>query len=281
MNESYHIVGMAAMLTHWFLMTDMAVFSTGLSAFALVCSHVMSEISRFLAALFFVLMTFATAMSALRHYHEQFRDVGNCAMTLFAITVARYEGDYREINDEPLLLACVFIFVLASGVLLMNLLIAQLNCTYEFVYADMLGYARLQRASCIVEMLESVAARRWEKFVGGLGLDKPLEFGEGDLGIAGGIGSFEPASLHPTTEDTIHRYGGSCSPDMRWPDDVNTLNQDQDKYARLEKMIHKIMKRSVRSAQSKGASAENTFNESKGSKGSKGTQSQSGSEMSD
>jgi hypothetical protein len=234
-------MSMAAMAVHWFLLVDMAVFSTGLSAFVLVCSHVLSEVSRFLVALSFLLMTFASAMSTLRHEHTQFRDLFNCLLTLFAITILRYEGDYREIDDEPVLLGCVFAFVLASGVLLVNLLIAQINCSYEIVYQDMVGFARLNRAACIVETLESVPRARWDRFIQSLGLDSDIEFNEGDMGFAGGLALSEAAALHPTVEDTIHRYGGSCSPEMKWPDEAADVEEDQ--YDKLERLIHKVMKR--------------------------------------
>jgi len=212
-----------------------------LSAFVLVCKHVLSEVSRFLVALLFLLLTFASAMSTLRHDYPQFRDVWNCILTLFAITILRYEGDYREIIDEPMLLGCIFVFVLASGILLVNLLIAQINCSYQIVYNDMIGYARLNRASCIVETLEGVSKVRWDRFVGVLGLDTPLEFNDGDLAFGGGLATVEPAADHPTVEDLVHRYGGSCSPDMKWPEEAVDLEEDQ--YERLERLVRKVMKR--------------------------------------
>jgi hypothetical protein len=238
----YQVLSMIAMAMHWFLMVDMAVFSTGLSAFVLVCKHVLSEVSRFLIALLFLLLTFASAMSTLRHEeYPQFRDVWNCVLTLFAITILRYEGDYREIIDEPMLLGCIFVFVLASGILLVNLLIAQINCSYQIVYNDMIGYARLNRASCIVETLESVSRVRWDRFVAMLALDTPLEFNDGDLAFGGGIATVEPAADHPTVEDLVHRYGGSCSPEMRWPEE--TVDLEEDQYERLERLVRKVMKR--------------------------------------
>jgi hypothetical protein len=250
MQGRYEVFSMTAMTVHWFLLADMCVFSTGLSAFVLVCRHVLSEVTQFLIGLFFLLMTFASAMSALRHEHLQFRDVTNCVLSLFAITVMRYEGDYREINDEPMLLGGVFLFVLASAVLLLNLLIAQLNCSYEFVYQDMVGFARLNRCACIVDCLAGVSKERWTRFADTLGLNKPLEFNEGDVGMAGGLQSVEPASLHPTVEDSIRRFGGSCSPDMRWPDDDR--DHEEDQFEHLEKLIHKVMKRMTTGFRGKG-----------------------------
>ena len=88
---TYSALGMIAMAIHWFLMVDLAVFSTGLSAFVLVCAQaqlqkklqnhseqmfahlapkprkVFSEIGRFLVALIFLLLTFGSAISVLDH----------------------------------------------------------------------------------------------------------------------------------------------------------------------------------------------------------------------
>lgn len=273
----YEVVCMLAMAVHWMLLADMAVFSTGLSAFVLVCGHVLSEVTQFLLGLTFLLLTFASAMSAIRHTHQMFRDVPNCVLTLFAITVMRYEGDYREISDEPLLLAGVFIFVLAAVILLLNLLVAQLNCSYEFVYQDMVGFARLNRAQCIVECLLTVSPKRWARFVSTLGLDKPLEFNEGDLGMAGGIATFEPASLHPTVEDAILRFGGSCSPEERWPEDEK--DTEEDKFERMERLIHRVMKRSRAGKGSRDSSSKDESGD-KRSGGNSGEGS-SGEELSD
>merc|ERR1719253_382278 len=82
---------------------------------------------------------------------------------------------------------------------------------------------------------------RWTRFVAGLNLDEPKEFGEGDLGLAGCVQVMEPASLHPTTEETIRRYGGSCAPTAQWPRD--TTRENDDPLLRIERSVQKLMKR--------------------------------------
>ena len=47
----------------------------------------------------------------------------------------------------------------------------------------------------------------------------PEEFNEGDVGVAGGIQVLEPASQHPTSVESIRRYGGSTAPSMPWPEE--------------------------------------------------------------
>merc|ERR1719265_832905 len=179
----YSVFSMLSMAMHWVLIVDMSVFSTKLSAFLLVCTTVLSEVSRFLVALAFLLLTFGSAISCLRRDHPDFKDVPTSLLSLFAITLLMMPRDYRELQYDPPLLFAVFLFVTASVILLLNLLIAQLNCSYEFIYQDMVGFARLNQAQVIVESLQTCSAVRWERFVRSLKLDQRVEFNEGDKGI--------------------------------------------------------------------------------------------------
>ena len=72
----------------------------------------------------------------------------------------------------------------------LNLLIAQLNCSYQPTYLDMVGFARLNRGWIVIETMPSVARERWTTFVVGLKLEDRVEFGVGDLGLAGGLRIF-------------------------------------------------------------------------------------------
>lgn len=234
----YSVFAMVAVALHWVLMADLAVFSTGLSAFVLVCVHVGSEIGRFMFALLFLLMTFASAISVLEHDYEDMTDVTMTLVALFSITLRLYEDDYRDFQHDPILLCAVFAFVTASAVLLLNLLIAQLNCSYVYIYANMVGYARLKRCAVIVETLAHTREDNWSRFHSTLGLDVPLEFGEGDVGMAGGIQDMEPANAHLVTKDRILRFGGSCAAELQWPEDITDKLEDEDEQiAKLEKLL--------------------------------------------
>jgi hypothetical protein len=241
---------MIAMAMHWVLIVDMAVFSTKLSAFLLVCTTVLSEVGRFLIALAFLLLTFGSAISCLRREHAEFKDVQTSFMSLLAITLVMMPRDYRELQTDPPLLFAIFVFVVASVILLLNLLIAQLNCSYEFIYQDMVGFARLRRAAVIVESLETCSPFRWQRFTKSLKLDQRVEFNEGDLGLAGAIPMNEPASLNPITHETIFRYGGTCSPEMRWPEDRQDRKNKQDRFERIEALVRKAAKKVGKNSQS-------------------------------
>jgi len=240
----YTIFSMTAMFIHWMLLIDMAVFAHKLSAFVLVVKHVLSEVGRFCVAMLFLLITFSSAAASLRHNKLEFRDLPSSANCLFAITVGLYEGDFREYFDAPFLLMCIFFFVTVSAILLINLLIAQLNCSYDYVYADMVGFARLTRATLIADTLQSCPPQRWSRFVSTLRLDQKVEFDEGDVGLAGAIQVKEPASLNPVMVDSINRYGGPCLPDMQWP--VEPGQEDEDRFDRIERLMESTLAKLAR-----------------------------------
>eukprot|EP00438_Fugacium_kawagutii_P023888 Skav233802 [mRNA] locus=scaffold780:551763:559938:- [translate_table: standard] len=51
--------------------------------------------------------------------------------------------------------------------------------------ADVLGFARLNRASLVVDAMASCPKSKWKSFISDLRLDEKREFDEGDLGLAG------------------------------------------------------------------------------------------------
>jgi len=235
----YEVFSMCAMAIHWLLLVDLTVFSTKLSAFLLVLGNVFSEVTRFMVALAFLLGMFGSAISVLPSEHAEYRDLQNSCLTLFAITVGLYEKHYTSLQSEPVLMTNLFVFSFVASIILLNLLIAQLNCTYEEIYADMVGFARLSRAQVIVERLAECPAQRWETFVEGLSLDKKLEFNEGDVGLPGGIASSEPASNHVVNVESVIRYGGASSPETPWPEEEFDKLTDEDRLEQLEKMVKK------------------------------------------
>merc|ERR1712087_415571 len=91
--------------------------------------------------------------------------------------------------------------------------------------------------------MPTVSKGRWYDFATSLRLDERCEFGEGDLGIAGGIQILEPANLHITTVDLIRRFGGSTSQLAQWPEEENGEDDDDDRLDRLGKLIDRYQKR--------------------------------------
>jgi len=258
---SYSIMSTLAMLIYFLLLSDLSVFSTRVSAFVLVCNRVLSEVLLFLFALCFIVLAFACAVSALEQEDPDFAGIPVSGLQLFKITFGMFSGmHYDMLMDYPALMFTVVIYVVTTIIFMLNLLIAQLNCAYQATYQDMLGFARLNRGRIVTDTMPSVTSTRWSHFTNSLKLDERVEFGEGDLGLAGGIQVFEPASANITTVDMIRRFGGSTSPLAQWPAEENAGDDEEDRFERLEKLIEKAMKRmtSTKGARKGGAGGESS-----------------------
>eukprot|EP00933_Yihiella_yeosuensis_P048361 TRINITY_DN4449_c0_g1_i4.p1 TRINITY_DN4449_c0_g1~~TRINITY_DN4449_c0_g1_i4.p1 ORF type:complete len:1155 (+),score=321.65 TRINITY_DN4449_c0_g1_i4:401-3466(+) len=281
--EPYAIFSMMAMILYWILVIDMTVFSTRVSSFVLVCGKVLSEVALFLGALLFLVITFASSISALSHKNKDFAGIPKGALSLFEISLGMFPTSHFEtMQEEVIVLAAVTVFIVIAIVFLLNLLVAQLNGAYQSIYKDMVGYARLNRGKIINETMPSVSPQRWGRFLSSLKLDDRLEFNEGDIGLAGGIQVTEPSNLNPTTVDAIRRVGGSTSPAMQWPEEEGAGDGDDDKFERLEKVIIRATKKtggsgkkgSKAGSSSMGQSNSNSEGASGGGGGSEGEGSQ-------
>ncbi|CAE8678373.1 unnamed protein product [Polarella glacialis] len=241
----YSGVSMVAIMLYWTLVIDLSIFSMRVSAFVLVCGRVLAELALCLGALTFLIATFGAAIPAMDQADVHFADIPTAMMSLAQIVLGMYPSNkYQDLLDEPLLLISVSVFIIVALVFLLSLLIAQLNAAYQANYVDMVGFARLNRGKIMVETMDSVSKKRWGQFLSGLKLDERMEFNEGDVGLAGGIQTLEPAHANPTTVDMIKRFGGSTSPAMPWPEEAGAGRQDDDdKFEHLETTINKAMKK--------------------------------------
>jgi len=149
---------------------------------------------------------------------------------------------FEDVVTEAFVMIAVSFFVIMVAIFLLNLLIAQLNGAYQVVYEDMVGLARLNRAAIIVTTMEQVCDKRWGRFLQTQKFEERLEFGEGDIGLPGGLRVTEPSNANPTTVDAIRRFGGSTSPTMPWPEEEGLEGGDDDKFDRLEKLIVRATK---------------------------------------
>mmetsp|Transcript_41104 Transcript_41104/g.76493 ORF Transcript_41104/g.76493 Transcript_41104/m.76493 type:complete len:1133 (-) Transcript_41104:34-3432(-) len=244
MRFAYTLFSMFAMFLKYALLIDLTVNSTRISAFVLVCVRMLSEVALFLGALAFAILTASSAISVLKQESPAFAGIHQGSLSLFQQVVGTFSSKaYEELEEEPIVLAAVFVFLIVTIILLLNLLIAQLSCAYSAVYEDMVGYARLERAEIIVEIMPSVPMSRWSKFTESLRLNRKCEFNEGDTGPSGGIQVKEPASANPTTVDMIRRFGGSTSPEMPWAGEEDGDGDEDDRFDRMEKLIQKTLQR--------------------------------------
>merc|ERR1719253_2461968 len=252
----YSVFSMLAMLLYFALLIDLAVLSTKVSAYVLVCIRMLSEVFLFILALCATLLAFASGISVIKHDQKDFAGIPNGLLALLEMTMRMYDGAHFErYESDPLVLVCVFLFLITIMVFLLNMLVAQLTCAYEAVYSDMIGYARLERIEIIVGIMPVVSEKRWLAFLELMALDSKVEFNAGDVGVTGGMQLQEPANLNPTTQDMIKRFGGSTSVEMQWPAEAEGQGDEDDRFERLESLIQKTLKRITKSgAKGKGGS---------------------------
>lgn len=240
----YSIFSMLAMFLYYALLLDLAVLSTKVSAYVLVFVRMLSEVGLFLLALGVVMLTFSSAMSIVEHEQDDYAGIHHGLLSLGKVTLKMFGGEhYQHYEKNPVVLTCVFAFLVCVVFFLVNMLIAQLTSAYESVYADMVGYARLERLQVIVGTMTAVRENRWQKFLNMLKLHEKIEFNAGDVGVNGGIQMLEPASANPTTIDMIRRFGGSTSTQVPWPAEDEANGDQNDRFDRLEKLLHKTFKR--------------------------------------
>merc|ERR1719386_112495 len=244
---SYTVFTMLAMFLYYVLLIDLTVISTRISAFSLVCVRMLSEVALFIIALVVAILTFACSLSVLKQDSSDFAGIPPSSYALLRIVMGAYDAKrYAALEEEPVLLVMIFIFCIVTVIFFLNMLIAQLSCAYSSVYEDMVGYARLERAETIVEIMPSVPNKRWFAFIESLRLNKRLEFNQGDIGVAGGIQMREAANINPTTVDMIRRFGGSTSPEIQWPED-DVDGEGDDKFEKMEKLIQRTLQRVTKS----------------------------------
>lgn len=128
-----------------------------------------------------------------------------------------------------------------------NLLVSQFCGVYSALAADMKGYGMLARGEVILHTLEAIKMKRWNNFLTSLGLDKRVDFEEGDIGLPGGIKTWEPALAHPVTQDQIIRFGGDTDPSLPWPENHSTNDENS-----MERMVQKTIQKSLQKYLGKG-----------------------------
>lgn len=237
----YEILSMLALLTQFALIIDVAAISTRLSCWVLLAGHVFPEFVMTCAAIVFLMLTFSSSISASLENPEDFQDIVISSMSFFKLAVGMYPpSSFVALEDDLLVLAIVSCFRLLVVFFLFKLLIAQLNCEYRRIYRSMMGHARLCRMWKMCQAMLSIHPSRFQLFIERMCFDEPLDFSEGDQGIAGGIQILEPANLHPTHVDSIRRLGGD--PKHPFPMEEEQDISEAARCRRLFELFQKQMK---------------------------------------
>lgn len=236
----YSVCASLASLLYWFLLTDLAVFSMRLYALLLVCEVVAMELILFPASALFLILSFSTALNALDHSIEDFEGVPRWAKSLGQIVINMLPTSfYYGIQSSATVFLIMSLFVGLISFVLVNLLAVQLMEAYAAHSEDLQGCAQLSRAAILVRSMEQVQHNSWSSFLKNLQFDEPLEFNEGDVGLAGGVQVLENAQTSVITVDRIQRYGGLTGPSLPWPLEEKKKSLRQERFQRLETLFLK------------------------------------------
>merc|ERR1719230_392281 len=86
----YSIFSMFAMFLYYALLIDLAVLSTKVSAYVLVCIRMLSEVGLFVLALAGVMLTFSSAISVLKHDQDDFAGIHKGLLSLMEMTMKMF-----------------------------------------------------------------------------------------------------------------------------------------------------------------------------------------------
>jgi len=247
--KRYGVFSMIAMLLYFVRLIDLTVLSNRVCAYVLMCGHVLGEVGLFLFSLFFVILAFSCGTATLPQTLPQFGTIPTSALSFLEISMTMFDQRYYDPldADDGWVFALMVLYIIVVFVFLGNLLIAQINCSFQAISLDMVGFARISRINIICTTVPLISPDRWGRWVATLGLSDKLEFNQGDVGLSGGIQVKEPASANPTTIDSIKRFGGSTSIMQPWPEDA--ADADDGETSRLDRM-EKLMQRIAKSASS-------------------------------
>eukprot|EP00438_Fugacium_kawagutii_P008395 Skav234441 [mRNA] locus=scaffold1647:4283:15111:+ [translate_table: standard] len=264
--EVYNTFAMVVIALYMALLMDLATLSTQLGAYVLVVLNVLPELFLMLIGVGFFILMFATCMAVSLNDVASFQTFPMAMLRLFQFSIkTNSEAELVEIAESPVLAVAMGAFVALVILGNFSIFVAQLTCAHQEIYASMVGYACLRRMQIEVDSVQNLKQNLWKHFVDGLRLDEPLErlgeslrtvscftwvlacinislirlFGEGDIGLAGGIQRMECAKAHPQYRESIQRFGGSTSSRVPWPRENLQANTEDE---RLDKAMKKFTK---------------------------------------
>mmetsp|Transcript_38853 Transcript_38853/g.91445 ORF Transcript_38853/g.91445 Transcript_38853/m.91445 type:complete len:1189 (-) Transcript_38853:271-3837(-) len=242
----HDLSGLGALL-HYAQILDLGVLSLKIAAFKLVCVKVADQVLLWILCEAFLLLVFSSVVLALDQDHYEYNTWDMTVRNMILLIFGLQESEsLHGIIETPDLLIALVVFLVFAWVCSVNMLVAQFACIYMAMYENLEGYATLERGNVILSVMPSIANKHWKRFVSSLDLDRRLEFGEGDLGLSGGVQRFEPACKNPLAKEKIHRFGGSSSQDLPFP--ALDVTEEDNEATQLERMIRRTVQKSIKAS---------------------------------
>jgi len=226
MSLLYEIFVVLGLFLYVILIVEVGSISIKFSEYRVLCLHAMEQVLLCFGVVALTIFTFAFAISGMprevAHLSNitDWENVGAILSTLIRLAFGAMDlGAIEEtVMESPLLIIVIIFFMMLVYSFFFNLLVSQFCGVYTSLAADIKGHARLARGEIIIETFKAVKLRRWNRFMDSLNLEQKVDFEQGDIGLAGGIKTYEPALAHPVAKDQIIRFGGRTEGHLPWPE---------------------------------------------------------------
>eukprot|EP00435_Cladocopium_sp_Y103_P041624 s702_g11.t1 len=241
MSLLYEMFVVVGLFLYMILILELGSISIKFSEYRVLCLHAMEQVLLCFGVVFLTILSFAFAISGMANEVSrltnaaEWQDVSAILSTLVRLAFGAMDlGIIEKVCVEsPLLIIVIVLFMMLVYSFFFNLLVSQFCGVYTSLAADIKGHARLARGEIIIETFKAVKLSRWQKFMNSMHLDQKVDFEQGDIGLAGGIKTYEPALAHPIAKDQIVRFGGRTEGHLPWPE--KNLREDQT----IERTIQK------------------------------------------
>mmetsp|Transcript_24488 Transcript_24488/g.50885 ORF Transcript_24488/g.50885 Transcript_24488/m.50885 type:complete len:279 (+) Transcript_24488:303-1139(+) len=268
----YWVFSCILALKYAIIVADIANISIELCEFKVLCTHALKQVLLCIGAVTCISIIFAVAISSMTREatllsNSEFTEMGRTMTSLvqLAVGIMDLEKVSSISGESPYLLAVLVGYMLVVYSFFFNLLVSQFCGVYAALAEDILGHAMLARGDVILDTLKAIPMKRWNAFLKSLALDQRVDFEEGDIGLPGGIKTWEPSLAHPTTQDQIIRAGGDTDPSLPWP--IHRSSSDESS---MEKMVAKTIQKSLQKYLGKNGTDMSTTEGSKQSHSSSG-----------
>jgi len=247
MEIAYEVLSSFGVFLFSLLVLDLATVSIKMSEYKVLCARAVGQVFLCLGAVIACIFIFTFAIAAMSREVdlvglEEFSTIGNIAQLLIQIAwgLTSMEQMKTIAQQSSLLFTAIVLYSILVYTCFYNLLVSQFCGVYMALSEDIQGHARLERGFIIMETLKGINMHRWKRFMTSMSLERRVDFGEGDIGLAGGIKVFEAALEHPISKDQIVRFGGHTDPTLPWPE------KDHDDKDALEKMIQRTIQNTLK-----------------------------------
>ena len=267
MSLLYEIFVVLGLFLYVILIVEVGSISIKFSEYRVLCLHAMEQVLLCFGVVALTIFTFAFAISGMprevAHLSNitDWENVGAILSTLIRLAFGAMDlGAIEEtVMESPLLIIVIIFFMMLVYSFFFNLLVSQFCGVYTSLAADIKGHARLARGEIIIETFKAVKLRRWNRFMDSLNLEQKVDFEQGDIGLAGGIKTFEPALAHPVAKDQIIRFGGRTEGHLPWPE--KNLAEEHTIERTVQRTIQKSLQKFLGKNSRLGTSSINSYSE--------------------